>query len=85
MAAKGLDTHRTRLYDDLGALPWPEGIDGRTLRNAFSEQPEALLQQVPPDFLVGPWPSACSMPASCDTCYPAGMVRETLCGGPLQL
>ena len=36
LAAKAADTHRTRLYDDLGAVPWPAGIDGRVIGNTFS-------------------------------------------------
>ncbi len=36
LAAKAADTHRTRLYDDLGAVPWPAGIDGRVISNTFS-------------------------------------------------
>ncbi len=37
LAAKAADTHRTRLYDDLGAVPWPAGIDGRVIGNTFSK------------------------------------------------
>ena len=36
LTAKAADTHRTRLYDDLGAMGWPAGIDGRTISNTFS-------------------------------------------------
>ena len=36
LAAKAADTHRTRIYDDLGSIPWPTGIDGRTISNTFS-------------------------------------------------
>lgn len=36
LAATAADTHRTRLYDDLGTMPWPAGVDGRTIRNTFS-------------------------------------------------
>ena len=36
LSAKASDTHRTRLYDDLGAVAWPAGVDGRTISNTFS-------------------------------------------------
>ncbi len=36
LAAKGGDTIRNRLYDDLGAVEWPRGIDGRLIGNAFT-------------------------------------------------
>ena len=36
LAAKAADTHRTRLYDDLGAVPWPTIVDARTIGNTFS-------------------------------------------------
>ena len=47
MTAVGTQTMRTRLWDDLGPLPWPAGVDGRALRNRFSqEHPVEQLQQV---------------------------------------
>ncbi len=47
MTAVGTQTVRTRLWDDLGALPWPAGVDGRALQNKFSqEHPVEQLQQV---------------------------------------
>ena len=36
VAAKAADTQRVRIYDDLGALDWPVGIDGRIIANAFT-------------------------------------------------
>ena len=36
VAAKAADTQRVRIYDDLGALNWPVGIDGRIIANAFT-------------------------------------------------
>ena len=36
VAAKAADTQRVRIYDDLGALDWPVGIDGRIIGNAFT-------------------------------------------------
>lgn len=36
LAAKAGDTRRTRLYDDLGPLDWPIGVDGRLIGNAFT-------------------------------------------------
>ena len=38
VAAKAADTRRTRLYDDLGSLNWPKGIDGRIIGNDFSNR-----------------------------------------------
>ena len=36
LAATAADTHRTRLYDDLGSVAWPAGVDSRTIGNTFS-------------------------------------------------
>lgn len=38
LAANACDTQRTRLFDALGPLDWPSGIDGRALRNAFADK-----------------------------------------------
>jgi hypothetical protein len=47
VAASAADTHRTVLWDVLGPLEWPRAIDGRALRNRFSdENPEQVLEQV---------------------------------------
>lgn len=35
-AREGGATLRTRVYDDLGKVPWPEFADGRALRNRFA-------------------------------------------------
>ncbi|KAK9843522.1 hypothetical protein WJX81_007061 [Elliptochloris bilobata] len=35
-ASEGGATLRTRVYDDLGPLPWPQDVDGRALRNRMS-------------------------------------------------
>ncbi|KAK9907469.1 hypothetical protein WJX75_004171 [Coccomyxa subellipsoidea] len=38
------DTERTVLFDVLGPVDWPRGVDGRALRNRFSDaNPEQLL------------------------------------------
>ena len=38
------DTARTILFDVLGPVDWPRGVDGRALRNRFSDaNPEQLL------------------------------------------
>ena len=36
LCAKGGDTVRNRLYDDLGLVAWPRGIDGRLISNAVT-------------------------------------------------
>ena len=36
LSAKGGDTVRNRLYDDLGLVAWPRGIDGRLIINAVT-------------------------------------------------
>jgi len=36
LAAKAADTQRTRLFDDLGPVDWPTGVDGRVIGNTFS-------------------------------------------------
>ena len=36
-AREGGATVRTRIYDDLGAVPWPAYADGRALKNRFAE------------------------------------------------
>ena len=36
VAAKAADTQRVRIYDDLGTLDWPVGIDGRIIANSFT-------------------------------------------------
>ena len=46
IAASGVQTARSRLWDDLGPLPWPAGVDGRAISNRFLEQhPLEDLQQ----------------------------------------
>lgn len=38
------DTERTVLFDVLGPVDWPRGVDGRALRNRFTDaNPEQLL------------------------------------------
>ena len=51
-ASKGGGTLRTRVYDDLGSLPWPQDVDGRALRNRFAATypdgvPEAVRRAAP--------------------------------------
>lgn len=36
--AKGGDTVRNRLYDDLGLVEWPRGIDGRLIGNTVTSK-----------------------------------------------
>ncbi|BDA47788.1 probable nitronate monooxygenase [Coccomyxa sp. Obi] len=44
VASAGANTARTVLFDELGPINWPSGVDGRALRNRFSDaNPEHLL------------------------------------------
>lgn len=48
-ASEGGATVRTRVYDDLGKLPWPQDVDGRALRNAFAATfPDGVPEAVRP-------------------------------------
>ncbi|CAL8469749.1 g9291 [Coccomyxa elongata] len=46
VASAGNNTARTVLFDELGPIDWPSGVDGRALRNRFTDaNPERLLSQ----------------------------------------
>lgn len=46
-AREGGGTLRTRVYDDLGQVPWPADVDGRALRSRFAElHPDGVPEQV---------------------------------------
>ena len=48
-ASEGGATLRTRVYDDLGTLPWPADVDGRALRNRFGAMfPDGVPEAVRP-------------------------------------
>lgn len=48
-ASEGGATLRTRVYDDLGKLPWPQDVDGRALRNRFAATfPDGVPEAVRP-------------------------------------
>ena len=48
-ASQGGATLRTRVYDDLGKLPWPADVDGRALRNRFGATfPDGVPEAVRP-------------------------------------
>ena len=36
LSATSADFVRTRLYDDLGQIPWPVGVDGGAIGNRFT-------------------------------------------------
>jgi hypothetical protein len=45
--AAAADTARTVLFDQLGPIPWPNGVDGRIITNRFTDaNPEDLLANV---------------------------------------
>lgn len=47
VASAGSNTARTVLFDELGPISWPSGVDGRALRNRFTDaNPEHLLSKV---------------------------------------
>lgn len=43
MASSADDTARTVLFDALGPIEWPRGIDGRALRNRFTDANQEQL------------------------------------------
>ena len=49
VASAGSATARTVLFDELGPIDWPAGVDGRALRNRFTDaNPEHLLAKACP-------------------------------------
>lgn len=72
-ASEGGATLRTRVYDDLGKVPWPQDVDGRALRNRFAATfPDGVPEAVGP-----------AAPCSHAACIPEYAQLTARCGACL--
>ena len=81
-ASEGGATLRTRVYDDLGKVPWPQDVDGRALRNRFAATfpngvPEAVRPAAPRECAACMLECAARWASSpCGACVVAVYVRK---------
>ena len=77
MSLTSEETARTRLWDVLRKLPWPEPYNARTIRNPFSEKWESKQSELTEKVTLHTtatlplhWPSTCTLTSQYNTHTP---------------